>query len=147
MIHIHEIQEKWDVVFELYVKSLESFEKLKDAKGIIVSYFNMGILRKKSSRYEEAINYFKNGTNMAIDSNYTELILKGLSYIGETLFYLGKLKEAKNEYIKALSLAEKIKSKNSIIQLRVLLNSLGLSEKDIESELKIYEKSRNNKSH
>ena len=144
LIHIHEIQEKWDVVFELYMKSLEAFEKLKDAKGIIVSYFNMGILRKKSSRYEEAINYFKNGTNIAIDSNYTELILKGLSYIGETLFYQGKLKEAKDEYIKALSLAEKIKSKNSIIQLRVLLNSLGLSEKDIENELKLYKESRKN---
>jgi len=144
LIHIHEIQEKWEVVFELYKKSLEAFEKLKDAKGIIVSYFNMGILRKKSSDLEEAINYFKNGTNRAIDSNYTELILKGLSYIGETLFYQGKLKEAKNEYIKALNLAEKIKSKNSIIQLRVLLNSLGLSEKDIENELKIYKEGRKN---
>ena len=140
LIHIHEIQEKWDVVFEL----LEAFEKLKDAKGIIVSYFNMGILRKNSSNLEEAINCFKNGTNRAIDSNYTELILKGLSYIGETLFYQGKLKEAKNEYIKALNLAEKIKSKNSIIQLRVLLNSLGLSEKDIENELKIYKEGRKN---
>jgi len=143
-IYIHEIQEKWDVVFELYTKSLEAFEKLKDAKGIIVSYFNMGILRKNSSNLEEAINCFKNGTNRAIDSNYTELILKGLSYIGETLFYQGKLKEAKNEYIKALNLAEKIKSKNSIIQLRVLLNSLGLSEKDIENELKIYTEGRKN---
>ena len=144
MIHIHEIQEKWDVVFELYMKSLEAFEKIKDAKGIIVSYFNMGILKKKVSYYEEALDFFKNGTNIAIDSNYTELILKGLSYIGEILFYQGKLKEAKNEYIKALSLAEKIKSKNSIIQLRVLLNSLGLSEKDIEKELKIYKESRKN---
>ena len=144
LIHIHEIQEKWDVVFELYLKSLEAFEKLKDAKGIIVSYFNMGILRKKSSDLEEAINYFKNGTNRAIDSNYTELILKGLSYIGETLFYQEKIKEAKNEYIKALNLAEKIKSKNSIIQLRVLLNSLGLSEEDIENELKIYKEGRKN---
>jgi len=123
---------------------LEAFETLKDATAIIVSYFNMGILRKKSSDLEEAINYFKNGTNMAIDSNYTELILKGLSYIGETLFYQGKIKEAKNEYIKALNLAEKIKSKNSIIQLRVLLNSLGLSEKDIENELKIYKEGRKN---
>lgn len=144
LIHIHEIQEKWEVVFELYKKSLEAFERLKDAKGIIVSYFNMGILKKKSSKLEEALNYFKNGTNRAIDSNYTELILKGLSYIGETLFYQGNLKEAKNEYIKALNLAEKIKSKNSIIQLRVLLNSLGLSEKDIESELKIYKEDKKN---
>ncbi|MFX1340249.1 MAG: tetratricopeptide repeat protein [Promethearchaeota archaeon] len=144
MIHIHEIQEKWEVVFELYKKSLEAFEKLKDAKGTIISYFNMGILKKKASKLEEALNYFKNGTNKAIDSNYSELILKGLSYIGETLFYQGKLKDAKNEYIKALSLAERIKSKNSIIQLRILLNSLGLSEKDIENELKIYRESRKN---
>ena len=144
LIFIHETQEKWDVVFELYKKSLEAFEKLNDSKGIIVSYFNMGILRKKSNKLDEALSYFKNGTNRAIDSNYTELILKGLSYVGETLFYMGKLKEAKNEYIKALNLAEKIKSKNSIIQLRVLLNSLGLSEQDIERELKIYKASRKN---
>ena len=144
LIFIHETQEKWDVIFELYKKSLEAFEKLNDSKGIIVSYFNMGILRKKSNKLDEALSYFKSGTNRAIDSNYTELILKGLSYVGETLFYMGKLKEAKNEYIKALNLAEKIKSKNSIIQLRVLLNSLGLSEQDIERELKIYKASRKN---
>ena len=144
LIHIHEIQEKWDVVFELYKKSLEAFEKLKDAKGIIVSYFNMGILRKKSNKLDEALHFFKNGTNWAIDSNYTEFILRGLSYIGETLFYQGRLKDAKNEYIKALNLAEKINAKNSIIQLRILLNSLGLSEKDIENELKIYKESRKN---
>ena len=144
LIHIHEIQEKWDVVFELYKKSLEAFKKLQDEKGIIVSYYNMGLLKKKSSKLEEALNYFKKGTNKAIDTNYSDLILKGLSYIGEMLFYQGKLKEAKNEYIKALSLAEKIKSKNSILQLRILLKSLGLSEKDIENELNIYKESRKN---
>ena len=138
LIFIHETQEKWDIVFELYKKSLEAFEKIKDVKGIIVSYFNMGILKKKSNKLDDALNYFKQGTNRAIDSNYTELILKGLSYVAENLFYMGKLKEAKNEYIKALNLAEKINAKNSIIQLRVLLKSLGLSEMDIKNELKIY---------
>jgi len=144
LIFIYETQEKWDIIFELYKKSLEAFEKIKDVKGIIVSYFNMGILRKKSNKLDEALNYFKQGTNRAIDSNYTELILKGLSYVAEILFYMGKLKEAKNEYIKALNLAEKINAKNSIIQLRVLLKSLGLSEQDIQNELKIYNESKKN---
>ena len=144
LIFIHETQEKWDIVFELYKKSLEAFEKIKDVKGIIVSYFNMGILKKKSNKLDEALNYFKQGTNRAIDSNYTELILKGLSYVAENLFYMGKLKEAKNEYIKALNLAEKINAKNSIIQLRVLLKSLGLSENDIQNELKLYNESKKN---
>ncbi|TFG09695.1 MAG: tetratricopeptide repeat protein [Promethearchaeota archaeon] len=144
LIFIHETQEKWDVVFELYKKSLEAFEKTKDVKGIIVSYFNMGILRKKSNKLDEALNYFKQGTNRAIESNYIELILKGLSYVAENLFYMGKLNEAKNEYIKALSLSEKIHNKNSIMQLRVLLQSLGLSENDIQNELKIYNESKKN---
>ena len=144
LIFIHETQEKWDIVFELYKKSLEAFEKIKDVKGIIVSYFNMGILKKKSNKLDDALNYFKQGTNRAIDSNYTELILKGLSYVAENLFYMGKLKEAKNEYIKALNLAEKINAKNSIIQLRVLLKSLGLSENDIQNELKLYNESKKN---
>ncbi|TFG28362.1 MAG: tetratricopeptide repeat protein [Promethearchaeota archaeon] len=138
LILIYETQENWDIVFALYKKSLEAFKKIKDNKGVIMSYFNMGILRKKANKLDDALSYFKKGTNRSIDSNYTELILKGLSYVGETLFYLGKLKEAKNEYIRALSLAEKINSKNSIIQLRVLLNSLGLSEMDIQRELKMY---------
>ena len=144
LIFIHETQEKWDIVFELYKKSLEAFEKIKDVKGIIVSYFNMGILKKKSNKLDDALNYFKQGTNRAIDSNYTELILKGLSYVAENLFYMGKLKEAKNEYIKALNLAEKINAKNSIIQLRVLLKSLGLSEQDIQNELKVCNESKKN---
>ena len=135
LIQIHEKEEKFDVVFELYKKSLHAFKELNDAQGIIISYFNLGILKNKSKEAEEALRYFKKGTNVAIDSNFTELILKGLSYIGENLFYQGKIKESKNEFIKALELAKKVKAKNAILQLKILLNSIGLSEKDIEREL------------
>ena len=136
LIFIHESNGKWDVVFELYKKSLEAFEKLRDNKGIITCYFNLGILKKRNQDYEEAIRYFKLGTNIAIETSYSELILKGLSYIGEILVYQGKLKEAKDQYIKALRLAKRINAKSSIIQLRVLLKSLGLSDFQIEEELK-----------
>jgi len=135
LIQIHEKQEKFDVVFELYKKSLRAFKELNDTQGITISYFNLGILKNKSKEAEEALRYFKKGTNVAIDSNFTELILKGLSYIGENLFYQGKIKEGKNEFIKALDLANKVKAENAILQLKILLNSIGLSEKDIEREL------------
>jgi len=135
LIHIHETQEKWDVVFELYLKSLEAFKELRDNKGIIVTSFNLGIIQKKSQKYEEALDYFKIGTNIAIDANYAELIIRGLGYVGETLFYLGKVRDAKDQFVRALRLADKMKAKNAIIQLRILLKSLGLSEEDIENEL------------
>lgn len=135
LIQIHENQEKFDVVFELYKKSLQAFKELNDTQGIIISYFNLGILKNKSKEAKEALRYFKKGTNVAIDSNFTELILKGLSYIGENLFYQGKIKEGKNEFIKALDLANKVKAENAILQLKILLNAIGLSEKDIEREL------------
>lgn len=142
LIQIHDKQEKFDVVFELYKKSLQAFKELNDTQGITISYFNLGILKNKSKEAEEALRYFKKGTNVAIDSNFTELILKGLSYIGENLFYQGKIKESKNEFIKALNLANKVKAENAILQLKILLNSIGLSEKDIEREL--MERRRNN---
>lgn len=135
LIFIHENQEKWDVVFELYLKSLEAFKELRDNQGIIVTSFNLGIIQKKNQRYNEALDYFKIGTNLAIDSNYAELIIKGLGYIGETQFYLGKARDAKDQFIKALKLANKIQAKNAIIQLRILLKSLGLNDEEIESEL------------
>ncbi len=135
LIQIHEKEEKFDVVFELYKKSLQAFKELNDTQGITVSYFNLGILKNKSKEAEEALRYFKKGTNVAIDSNFTELILKGLSYIGENLFYQGKIKESKNEFIKALDLAKKVKAENAILQLKILLSSIGLNEKDIEREL------------
>lgn len=142
LIQIHDKQEKFDIVFELYKKSLQAFKELNDTQGITISYFNLGILKNKSKEAEEALRYFKKGTNVAIDSNFTELILKGLSYIGENLFYQGKIKESKNEFIKALNLANKVKAENAILQLKILLNSIGLSEKDIEREL--MERRRNN---
>ena len=144
MIQIYEKQENWEVVFELYTKTLEAFKELNDSKGIIISYFNLGILEKKESDFHQALIYFKQGTNKAIDSNYAELILKGLSYIGEVLVYQGELKEAKETYIKALNLAEKIMDKNSVLQIRILLNSLGLNEREIDKELAIYRNSKKN---
>ncbi len=144
LIQIYETQENWDIVFELYKKSLEAFKELEDIKGIIVSYFNLGILSKRGNDFNQSIIYFKEGTNKAIDSNYTELILKGLGYVGEILVYHGKMNEAKETYIKALSIAEKIKAKNSILQIRILLNSLGLNEEEINKELTIYINRRKN---
>lgn len=142
LIAIHETKEEWDVVFELYKKTLRAFKEIKDFKGIITSYFNLGILQKRSSNLEKSLRYFKKGTNVAIDSNYAELIIKGLGYVGETLFYMGKIKEAKNQFIKALHIAKKIDAKNAIVQLRVLLQSLGMQEKNIFEELKQYEKTQ-----
>lgn len=144
LVQIYEKKENWDVVFELYTKTLEAFKELEDNKGIIVSYFNLGILKKKENDFYQSVIYFKQGTNQAINSNYTELILKGLSYVGEILVYQGEMKEAKDTYIKALSIAEKIKAKNSILQIRILLNSLGLDEEEINNELTIYMNRRKN---
>ncbi|MBY8979099.1 MAG: tetratricopeptide repeat protein [Candidatus Lokiarchaeota archaeon] len=138
LIQIYETQENWDIVFELYKKSLEAFKELEDIKGIIISYFNLGILKKRENDLYQSIIYFKKGTNNAIDSNYTELILKGLSYVGEILVYQGEMNEAKDVYIKALSIANKVSAKNSILQIRILLNSLGLSEDEINKELNHY---------
>ena len=148
LVYIHEIQEKWDVVFELYKKSLKAFKEIKDDKGIIVSYFNLGLVQKKNNKLNNALLYFKKGTNKAIDANYAEFIIKGLSYVGEALFYQGKIKEAKDQYIKALYIAESIKSKNSILQIKILLKSFGLGDEQIANELEIYKerkKNRNNK--
>ncbi|MCK4265626.1 tetratricopeptide repeat protein [Candidatus Babeliales bacterium] len=142
LIYIHEKTEQWDVVFELYKKTLKAFKELNDNKGIITSYFNLGILQKKNDNIEEALRYFKKGTNRAIDSNYSGLILKGLSYVGECYFYLGEKKEAKNQFIKALHIAKKNKAENAKIQLNVLLQSLGLQDKDIIEELRKYEEKK-----
>ncbi len=144
LIQIYEKQENWDIVSELYKKSLEAFNELEDFKGVIISNFNLGILKKRENDYNQSLLYFKRGTNKAIDSNYTELILKGFSYVGEILVYQGEMKEAKETYIKALNLAEEIKAKNSILQLRILLNSLGLNEDEINKELTLYLNRRKN---
>ena len=131
LIYIYEINEEWDIIFELYKKTLKVFKEIKDAKGVITSYFNLGIIEKKKDKLEEAVRYFKKGTNIAIESNYVESIIRGLSYVGEALFYLRRRREAKDQFLKALRIANKIKADNAIIQLNVLLKSLGLSNDEL----------------
>ncbi|MFW9999861.1 MAG: tetratricopeptide repeat protein [Candidatus Hodarchaeota archaeon] len=143
LIYIHETNENWDIVFEVYKKVLKAFKKINDNKGIITSYFNLGILQKKENNLEEAVRYFKKGTNQAIDTNFPEFIIKGLGYIGEVSFYMGRIKEAKNQFIRALHLAKKIGANNAIIQLKVLLKSLGLQDKKIIEELGSFENTQN----
>ena len=143
LIFIYEKQGDWDVVYELYGKSLESFSKLKDNQGMIISHFNLGIIERNQGNYEEALYQFKMGTNLSIESNFIELIIKGLSYVGECLFYQGRMYESKNQYISALHLAEQVKSKNAILQIQILLKSFGMSDKDIEDDLELYRKKEN----
>jgi tetratricopeptide (TPR) repeat protein len=144
LITLYEKQDNWDIVYELYKKSLKAFKELDDVKGTITSYFNLGIIKKKESDFNQALIYFKKGTNKAIESSYTESILKGLSYVGEIFVYLGEMNEAKETYIKALNIAENIKEKNSILQIRILLNSLGLDTEEINNELTTYRQRRKN---
>jgi len=144
LITLYEKQDNWDIVYELYKKSLKAFKELDDIKGTITSYFNLGIIKKKESDFNQALIYFKKGTNKAIESSYTESILKGLSYVGEIFVYLGEMNEAKETYIKALNIAENIKEKNSILQIRILLNSLGLDTEEINNELTTYRQRRKN---
>lgn len=140
LIFIYEKQGDWEVVYELYQKTLESFSKLKDNQGIIIAHFNLGIIKRNQEYYEDALYHFKMGTNQAIESNFVELIIKGLSYIGECFFYQGKMTDSKDQYITALHLAEQVNSKNAILQIQILLKSFGMSEKDIENDLAIYRK-------
>ncbi len=143
LIYIHESNQRWDVVFELYKKTLKTFKEIRDDKGIITSYYNLGIIQKKNNSLDNALRYFKKGTNVAIETNYAELIIRGLSYVAETLFYLGEIKEAKYQFIKALHIAKNINAKNAILQLRILLQSLGLHDQQINEELKEFEKPKN----
>jgi len=124
LISIYEKQDDWDVVYELYEKTLESFAKLKDKQGMIISHFNLGIIKRNQGSYEE------------------ELIIKGLSYVGECLFYQGKMNESKNQYISALHLAYNVKSKNAILQIKILLKTFGMSDKEIEADLELYRKKK-----
>ncbi|TXT54688.1 MAG: Tetratricopeptide repeat protein [Promethearchaeota archaeon] len=142
LVQIYEGMEEWEILKELYLKSLEAFKKLNNMRGMITSNFNLGIINSKQKKYENALVFFKEGTNIAIEANYGEFILKGLTYVGETLFYLGEIKCAKDEYIKALHVAKKMSAHNAITQIQVVLNSFGLTDLNIEEELKNY---RNNK--
>ncbi|TFF98979.1 MAG: tetratricopeptide repeat protein [Promethearchaeota archaeon] len=136
LIRIYEHQEKWDIVYELYQKTLKTFQKMNDKRGIITSFFNLGIIKKRLKEFGDALNFFKQGTNAAIDSNYSELILKGLSYIGECHFNLGQQNKAKERFIEGIRLANKMGAENARIQLELLLKTMGLTEKEIKSELK-----------
>lgn len=109
---------------------------------MIISHFNLGIIKRNQGDYEEALYQFKMGTNLSIESNFVELIIKGLSYVGECLFYQGRMNESKNQYISALHLAEQVKSKNAILQIQILLKSFGMSDKDIEADLELYRKKK-----
>ncbi len=142
LINIYELTGKWDIIFELYKKTLKSFKQINNFKGITTSYFNLGILQKRFNNMEEALRYFKKGTNVAIDSNYAELIIKGLGYVGEVYVYLGDLREAKNQFIKALHIANNIKAENAKKQLVILLKSLGLQQNNIHEELKKYKEEK-----
>ncbi len=140
LIQIYEQKEEWDVVFELYQKTLKTFQKMRDKRGMITSYFNLGILKKRTQEFEQSLKYFTRGNQIAKESNYSELILKGLSYWGECLFNLGKKNEAKEKFIEGLKIAKKIDAENAIKQLNLLLRTIGYTPQEISEELTRYKK-------
>jgi tetratricopeptide (TPR) repeat protein len=140
LIRIYEVSQNWDILFELYQKTFEAFEKLSECKGMITALFNLGLIKSKMGDLDSSLYFFKKGTNLAIESNYLELIIKGLGYTGETLLQQKKISDAIDQYIKALHLSLQINSKNSILQIKLILKSVGITDNEINERLTHYKK-------
>lgn len=126
----------YDVAAEIEKKAVKILEKTRNYYEIAMGYFELGRYLGLSGDYEGACNAYKTGTNYAFKAKTTDLMYKGVVSVAETYYKLGKIEEAKKEYLKALSIAAYLGDENEILKTKTVLRLLGINESEINTAIK-----------
>jgi len=133
-IHFRQ-RNQWDMILELEKKALKILENLDNKREIAYSYIEIGIALSKLQRYKEALANFKKAVNIAIVESDNELIYKGILLVAESYFQLKELDKAREEYLKALSMAAFLNLEEEINKTKIILKALNANDFEIEKAI------------
>ena len=94
----------FSLAMSYYKKGLEISKNKQDMLYIIECTYQIGLLNNKKERYKEAIKYFDEALDLAIQHDYQEVCFRVSIGIGHTYTKLEKYDKAKSFFDKALTI-------------------------------------------
>ncbi len=100
--------------FEQLVLARKAAQKHKDKKWLMSILFNFGVFFNSEQEYQDALPYFYDAYQIAVEVQDSAYMPRSLVWIGVVYYYLNQLDSAKTYYQKALDLAKAKKDTPSI---------------------------------
>jgi len=109
---VYDYQGRWKDAIEVYFKSLQAYEKLRDSVGMAHAYNNIGLIHFDMKQNIEADSMFQLTLKMGNQLNDPNILAMGYSNLGMVYADMGKYAKALTAYKKvlAIDLAEEIPS-------------------------------------
>jgi len=126
---------QWDMILELEKKVLKVLENLNNKIEMAYSYLEIGVALSKLKNYQDALNNFKLAVNIGISENDNELIYKGILMIAETFLQLKEVEKAKDEYLKAISMASFLDLQDEVHKNKIILKLLEIPSDKIDEAI------------
>lgn len=116
--YLFERYDKLDLALTDYIKCLEISEKIDQPDLLLRTYANIGLVFYKARDYQDAITYFNQGKELALEQmNYFQII-NFYSYMGLCFWRADDHMEALKYYKEAISIAiDNDKEKNNLSRL------------------------------
>ncbi|MCP4761897.1 MAG: hypothetical protein GY870_08945 [archaeon] len=136
-------EEEWEIIIELEKKALKILENLDNKTEVTYSQIEIGLCLSKLKKNSEALDYFKKSVNSALGAENNNLIYSGIILVAESHFHMKEIEKAKKEYLKALSLISYMGNKEEMNKTIMVLMTLGVDKKEIDTEIEKGKKEKN----
>ena len=127
---------------EMYLSSLEYWEKVDNASWLSNILNNLGVLQHLMGDYRTAIDTFEKALNLARTSNYTRLEASILTGIGDIYGELEAIEEAEKAYEQAKLIAQSIQDNFLHVYIDVQYAALLASAGDYRGANRFIEEAR-----
>ncbi len=103
----HSITGNDSEALSIFFDCLNYWKRRKNELKIAGTYNNVGIILKRTGKYEEALKYISRSHRLKVKLRMKKEALNNLQDIGVTLSFMGRIKEAKKIYKRVLQQATK----------------------------------------
>lgn len=114
--------------------------QLNFRKGLVQSYYMMGVSLAYNKSDKEALDYFRKSLKIAEDMNYKSGIAKILIFCGISYAAIGNIPEATASYLRAVKLAEELNDQTLLTRSLAYLSVIYTGKGDYEKALDGYQR-------
>ncbi|MGC2112359.1 MAG: tetratricopeptide repeat protein [Candidatus Korobacteraceae bacterium] len=123
------LQGRYDSALKAQQDAVNSYRQLNDRTYLMVwALAGYGDTLSAVGREAEGQRYIEEALKLAPEANATDATVAALNYLGNSYFYSGAYNDAKTQYAKALQTATKEKLSNAILQTKLNLARLDVTQ-------------------
>lgn len=130
-----------EIAIRYGMRALDIADRNEDSVQLVKAYGFIGVCQRNLNNFDEALKYYKLGTEYAIKYDLNEQLGYCFVNLGNLLIYQNDLKSAGDQLYKALTIGEQLKDSSILGYVYLNLGRVMLGENNYEKSEEFFNKS------